>query len=197
MNVDDYVVDARSSKDIEATSLAWRDALGVCNDWAPNIVDLVEFKLPKLIRAFALVIRRDAEMDDAEAFTEFQPPQIVVRESIYRSALSGHGRSRMTFAHELGHLVMHPGAAKPRASMTVAPKNTQLYRSAEWQARKFASLFLLPTHIVLQFDSIDELMQCCKVSQQAAEIRFEEVSRFRKSKSAPKCIGDLVTDITN
>lgn len=197
MTVDDYVVDPRSSKDIEAISLAWRDALGVPNDWAPNIVDLVESKVPKLVRAFALVIRRDGEMDDAEAFTEFQPPQIVVRESIYRNALKGHGRSRMTLAHELGHLVMHPGAAKPRASMAIASKNTPLYHSAEWQARKFASLFLLPTHIVLQFDSIEELVQCCKVSQQASEIRFEEVRRFRKPKPAPKCVADLVKDITN
>jgi Zn-dependent peptidase ImmA (M78 family) len=195
MNVDDYVVDARSSKDIEAVTLAWRDALGVRNDWAPNIVDLIESKLPKLVRAFALVIRRDGEMDDAEAFTEFQPPQIVIRESIYKSALSDHGRSRMTLAHELGHLVMHPGAAKPRASMAIAPKNTPLYRSAEWQARKFASLFLLPTHIVIQFGSVEEIVQCCKVSQQAAQIRFEEVSRFRKPKSPPICVKDFVKSL--
>jgi Zn-dependent peptidase ImmA (M78 family) len=192
MNVDDYVVDARSSKDIEAVSLAWRDALGIRDDWAPDIVDLIEFKLPRLVRAFALVIRRDGEMDDAEAFTEFQPPRIVIRESVYRTALNGHGRSRMTLAHELGHLVMHPGAAKPRASMAIAPKNTPLYRSAEWQARKFASLFLLPTHVVIQFGSVGEIVQCCKVSQQAAQIRFQEVSRLKTPKRPPPCIEDFV-----
>jgi Zn-dependent peptidase ImmA (M78 family) len=79
--------------------------------------------------------------------------------------------------------------------MAIAPKNTPLYRSAEWQARKFASLFLLPTHVVLQFADISELVQCCKVSQQAAEIRFEEVSRFRKPTPAPKCVTDFVRDI--
>ena len=60
--MDDYRVNPRSAKDIEAATLAWREALGVCHDWAPDVVRLLEKDVPKLVRQFALIIRPDAEM---------------------------------------------------------------------------------------------------------------------------------------
>ena len=145
--MDDFKVAPRSAKEIEALTLAWRDALGVPNEWAPSMIRLLEIQLPKLpkLGQFALIARPDFEMGDAEAYTEFNPPHIVVRNSVYQLARKADGRSRMTLAHELGHLVMHPGAAKLRSDL--APSSTRSLRpfeSAEWQANKFASLFLCP-----------------------------------------------------
>jgi Zn-dependent peptidase ImmA (M78 family) len=194
--IDDFRVAPRSAKDIEALTLAWRDALGVPDEWAPNIIRLLEIELPKLpkLGQFALITRSDLEMGDAEAYTQFNPPHIVVRNSVYRLARKADGRSRMTLAHELGHLVMHPGAAKLRSdfppSSTDKPKP---FESAEWQANKFASLFLMPLHIVREFTSAIQLSENCQVSLQAAQIRFSE---FASAKRLPNCITQTIEHLT-
>jgi Zn-dependent peptidase ImmA (M78 family) len=190
---DDYKVKPRSAQDIGALALAWRDALGVANAWSPNVVRLLEIEVPKLVPDFALVVRSDDEMADAEAYTEFDPPHIAVRGSIYSLALREDGRSRMTFAHELGHLVMHPGAAKLRSATQVPGTQVRYFESAEWQAKKFAALFLVPDHIALEFDSANQLAAGCHVSTQAAQIRFNETSPMRKPKPLANSVAEIIS----
>jgi hypothetical protein len=192
---DDYKVRPRSAKDIAAVALAWRDALGVADAWSPNVITLLEIEVPKLIPEFALVVRPDDEMADAEAYTEFNPPHIAVCGSVYRMAQRENGRSRMTFAHELGHLVMHPGAVKLRSSTALSDSQTKYFESAEWQARKFAALFLVPDHIAIQFDSADELAAACHVSSQAAQIRFNETSTMRKPKPLANSVSKTIDEL--
>jgi hypothetical protein len=81
---DDYKVRPRSARDIAALALAWRHALGVPDTWSPNMIRLLEIELPKLLPQFAIVVRSDDEMSDAEAYTEFNPPHIAVRGSVYK-----------------------------------------------------------------------------------------------------------------
>ena len=192
--MDDFPVSPRSARQIEDIALAWRHALGVGDTWAPDMVSLVESELPKLLPTpFALVVRDDAEMDGVEAYTEFNPAHIAVRASVYTLARKFDGRSRMTFAHELGHLVMHVSdGPRPRA-LERSRRKLRFFESAEWQANKFASLFLLPEHVVRQFSSVDELVAGCRVSRQAAEIRFNEVGHIKKH-VAP-CVGRLSEEL--
>lgn len=190
--IDDYKVPPRSAKDIEAISLAWRDALGVPNDWAPDMIRLLESELPKLptyFRDYSFIVRSDSEMGEAEAYTEFVPPHIVVRNSVYQLARKDNGRSRMTLAHELGHLVMHPGAAKLRGDPGTHTSTIRYFESAEWQANKFASLFLMPMHIVREFASPTQIAECCHVSLLAAQIKFSEIPRPRKPLAA--CVAEI------
>jgi IrrE N-terminal-like domain len=191
--IDDFKVAARSAKEIEALTLAWRDRLGAPNEWAPSMLRLLEIELPKIpkLGQFALVTRADAEMGDAEAYTEFNPPNIVVRNSVYQLARKWDGRSRMTLAHELGHLVMHPGAAKLRSDFgRLNSTKLRPFESAEWQANKFASLFLMPLHIVRDFASASQISENCQVSLRAAEIRFSELSL--PMKPLPECISETL-----
>jgi hypothetical protein len=114
----DFLVPPKSAKEIEIKALDWRYALGVEDAWAPDVIDLFEKKLPKLFPDYTLTVRSDEEMiaiGDAEAYTTFNPPLIAVRDSVYLAAMRTEGRARMTFAHEFGHLVLHPGAAKLRS----------------------------------------------------------------------------------
>lgn len=192
--IEDFLVPARTAKQIEDLALAWRDALGVSDAWAPDMLRSIEVELPRIFSQFCLVVRPDFEMGDAEAYTEFNPPQIAVRESIYKLAQKFDGRARMTFGHELGHLVMHPGAAKLRLeSGNKSAQKIKPFESAEWQARKFGAFFLLPAHIVSQFGSFRELAANCQVSLQAAEIRFSEVGHIKKT--IPPCVTDLIGSI--
>jgi Zn-dependent peptidase ImmA (M78 family) len=131
-------------------------------------------------------------MADAEAYTEFNPPHIAVRGSVYQMAQREDGRSRMTFAHELGHLVMHPGAAKLRSTALFEGVQVKYFESAEWQAKKFAATFLVPDHIALQFDSSSQIASACHVSAQAAQIRFKETLPMRKPKSLPPAISETI-----
>lgn len=153
--------------------------------------------MPKLVKQFALVVRPDEEMADIEAYTEFDPPHIAVRDSVYYLARKRDGRCRMTFAHELGHLVMHPGIAKLRtesAARTV--KDIRFFESAEWQAKKFASLFLMPEHIVVEFGNAHQIAECCQVSTQAALIRFNEIKHLRAAKPLATCVQETINDLT-
>ncbi len=189
--IEDFLVPGRSGKEIESKALAWRDALGVSNTWAPSMVELIEIRLPRLFPAFALTVRSDEEMGDAEAYTDFNPPLIAVRESVYWQAKNSEGRARMTFAHEFGHLVLHPGAAKLRLeNRNLTSQKIKPFESAEWQARKFAAFFLMPEHVVREFGSPRELSEGCHVSFQAAEIRFAEVNHIKKT--APGCVSELI-----
>jgi IrrE N-terminal-like domain len=192
----DYRVAPRSSKEIEALTLAWRDTLGVPNDWAPDILRLLEIELARLpdLGQFALIARSDSEMGDAEAYTQFNPPHIVVRNSVYQLARRRDGRSRMTLAHELGHLVMHPGASKLRTDFPdSSARKAKPYEFAEWQANKFASLFLMPLHVIRDFASAAQIAECCHVSIQAAEIRYSQIKR---PKQLPDCIRQSIEDLT-
>jgi Zn-dependent peptidase ImmA (M78 family) len=94
----------------------------------------------------------------------------------------------MTFAHELGHLVMHPGAAKLRSDPGTQIAKIKPFESAEWQANKFASLFLMPAHIIREFVSAAQLADCCHVSQLAAQIRYSEIQKVHKT--LPDCVAD-------
>jgi Zn-dependent peptidase ImmA (M78 family) len=189
--IEDFIVSPMSAKNIELKALAWRDALGVSEQWAPNVIELIENQLPKLFPHFALLVHGDSEMGDAEAYTQFNPPVITVRKSVYSLAEKNDGRARMTFAHEFGHLVLHPGASKPRvASGNYTSVNIRPFESAEWQARKFAAYFLLPEHVVRQFATARELSNCCHVSLQAAEIRFTEVDHIKNN--IPDCVSEII-----
>jgi Zn-dependent peptidase ImmA (M78 family) len=146
-----------------------------------------------------LMVRSDEEMraiDDAEAYTTFNPPVIAIRESVYLLAARSDGRARMTFAHEFGHLILHPGAAKLRSeSANEVVRRPRPFESAEWQARKFAAYFLMPDHIVRQFGTARELSDSCHVSFQAADIRFQEVGHIRRA--IPECVSSLIRDIND
>jgi Zn-dependent peptidase ImmA (M78 family) len=99
----------------------------------------------------------------------------------------------MTLAHELGHLLMHGGAhakARMAGGNTHAP-TAKPYERAEWQANKFASSFLMPTHVVRDFVSAMDLADSCLVSLQAAAIRIEQVGRILK-KPLPTCVQDAI-----
>lgn len=186
---DDVFVDGLSAREIETRAVAWRDVFGINEQWVPDVIRLLEHDLGRLYPAFSLVVRSDASMLDAEAYTQFTPPQIVLRESVYTGALKGDGRHRMTTAHELGHLLLHKGLLKARSLVPFDSRKNKVFHSAEWQARKFAAYFLMPEHIVRQFGSPAELATGCCVSTQAAQIRFEETRHLR-----PRQVPDFVSE---
>jgi len=172
------VVTRRTANEIDCLAFDWREAFGVQDCWAPDLINIFERQLPDKLPGFEFVRQADAMLGNAEAFTRH--PRIFVRESLYQDVLKWSGRARFTLAHELGHLVMHPEAPLPRMVATNRPAPIDEYnRAGEWQANKFATFFLMPEHIVRQFASPEEMAEHCKVSLEAARHRFKEVGHFK------------------
>ena len=71
----------------------------------------------------------------------------------------------------------------------------RIFESAEWQARKFASFFLVPDHIAIQFYSAHQLAECCKISAQAAQIRFNETAPLRGRTQLPDCVKETIDSL--
>jgi len=175
----DFIVPLRSQAELHALAMDWRRALGIGDEWAPEIVSIFEQRPPSIVSGFELVVQDYGLFHGAEGYTRF--PRIFVPESVRKNAQLWDGRSRMTLAHEFGHLVVHPEAPLPRMIQGNRPAPiADRRRSAEWQARKFAAFFLMPDHVVREFQTCVELAEHCKVSHEAAEIRFGEVGHVRR-----------------
>jgi hypothetical protein len=127
-----------------------RLALGTADKTYVDIIEILEFHVPEFIPGFRLVVRRDIDIDfSAEA--SFDPPRIVVRETIYDAACEGDQECRRILAHELGHLMLHSNVAGS------LQRNYEGYQqefgemtsleSTEDQADIFARHFLIPSYI--------------------------------------------------
>lgn len=71
------------------------------------VVPFLENKLPILVPDFQLEILPKKEMGYKHGETRPSEKQIRIREDVYLGAVAGHGRDRMTIAHEIGHLFLH------------------------------------------------------------------------------------------
>lgn len=87
--------------------------------------------------------------------------------------LCGKARRKWTSAHELGHIL----------SGHISAEKQSLTQSEEREAERFAAGFLAPL-TVLNFCGVSsalEVERLCGISRQAAEIRFKELTRLRRS----------------
>ena len=140
-------------------------------------------------------------MGDDDGKTEFADDCVIisVKKSVHDKALFGDGRSRMTLAHELAHGVMHFGAPKFRAGgasgATSLSKNNAL-KSAEHQAKVFASAFLIHDRQAAQLESAEEISAEFGVSLQAANIAFEKLANEKDRSAAALRVERMNEEIT-
>jgi Zn-dependent peptidase ImmA (M78 family) len=175
---DDFYAKPLKNASIEELAETWRLALGIAEStlWVP-VVQIVENIIPLILDGYAMVVEKPSRLDTVEAYTEFSPPKIVVRENVYLSALARDGRARWTFAHELGHLMMHDTAVPVSRAPVEYRKmaNLPAYASTEKQADKFAAAFLMPKSVACGFNCPVALSAACGVSRQAAAIRLDNL----------------------
>lgn len=143
-----------------------------------DVVDVIEFALPKIMPKFNLEIVPDNELGEDHAQTYPDRLIIKVKQSVYTGACRGNGRDIFTLAHELGHLFLHRGVSAYARSNKV--NNHKDYEDSEWQADCFAAEFLMPVNEVLQCRNEFEVQHKFGVSQKAAEVRFNKVKREMK-----------------
>jgi hypothetical protein len=185
----DWPTDPRSDEEIERLALSYRLAADSGDEWAPNILDLIErLSLPgRPLFGLRIVVRPDNELPDDEAIAVVQDRIVEMRKSVHDGARAGHPRCNMTLAHEVGHIALnHRGAPKSRkpglgGREDVIPAS----KSVERHATVFAAALLMPRAQVRQCKTADEVAKRLKVSLQAGRIRFEQVNVRDADKTTP------------
>lgn len=171
----DYIVEAKSRKDLREYALHIRKMLKVDNEiWFP-IVSFLEI-LAVMFPNFNYEIVEDNELDSStHADTDVINETIRIKESVYDGAFNGNGRDRMTIAHEIGHyLTLCVSGFKLQRNFT--NQKPRAYEDPEWQAKCFAGELLVPEPLVKNM-SVDEIQQKCGVSFAAAAFQYKQLHR--------------------
>lgn len=108
------------------------------------------------------------EMEDMYGNTNTGTNVMRIRRDVYERAVQGMPRDRFTLCHELGHYLLH----QPEC-VSYARGEVPRYRNPEWQANTFAGELMAPYNIVKDM-SIEEIMENCGMSRQAASIQYSE-----------------------
>jgi len=182
---DDREVTGRSDEQVRAIANQAKSELDVARIRPVNILRILRSGQIWTIYGRKKLIFNEVEdevLGDTDGKTEFSSGTVIIsiQRSVRMRAEMGVGRDRMSLAHELGHGVMHYGA--PLNRKTGAAGTTELsritpYRSAEHQAKVFASAFLIHDEIAAKLGSAEEIAVEFGVSIQAAEICFERLNK--------------------
>ncbi|GKW51510.1 hypothetical protein NCCP2140_05630 [Pseudoalteromonas sp. NCCP-2140] len=131
------------------------------------IVEMLEFALPKLDSEYSFEVWSVGRMGENHGLTYPTEKTIILREDVYENALLGHGRDRMTAAHELGHYVLHSDVD---ISFARSNEDLKCYEDSEWQANCFGGEILMPytKKDLLTGKTPQEVADLCGVSLEAA-----------------------------
>ena len=130
-----------------------------------NIIKVLEHFLPAIDPEFYLQILTKEEMGSNHGVTIPARKVIILREDVYDGACAGHGRDRLTAAHEVGHYLMHDDLSFAR---TMRADEIPLYRNAEWQANCFAGELLICRKEAAYCTDAQEVARLFGVSHDAA-----------------------------
>lgn len=161
----DLYVKPLKLKDIRKICSRIRKLFGIPVDEPIDIVRLLEHKLHLLGIEFEIVPESELEMRHGESI--LGQKIIRIREDVYNRACAGHGRDRLTMAHELGHIILHQkeDIVLTRSEGTIPP-----YMDPEWQANAFAGELLAPFQYIKHMDILDISTQY-GVSIEAASVQ--------------------------
>jgi Zn-dependent peptidase ImmA (M78 family) len=130
-----------------------------------------------------------AKMKYDEAYTDCTSKIIAIPDNFPNQLGPQFPRNRFSLAHELGHVALGHKGTRSRA---VAGRdfrkdaNVPGVRQDEAEAHLWASFFLMPTSIVRNCKTVEELASRCGVSEEAARIRMASYQRGMRRSSGEK-----------
>jgi Zn-dependent peptidase ImmA (M78 family)/transcriptional regulator with XRE-family HTH domain len=151
------------------------------------IMNVIEFKLEKLLDGFYLDVRDAESMGEDEGRLVVHPKgfALALREDVYMGAWARNGRDRFTACHELGHLLMHRNVVMPR----VREETEKIFIDAEWQADTFAGTLLMSPRHLGGFGDTDDAAKLCGMTGAAAKVmwsKYREENRFPSAAITPR-----------
>jgi hypothetical protein len=158
-------------RDIELQTTALRQAFNL-HTKNVQMVNLIELVLPEVLDEFHFFVLPDDDMPGMAGVTATGGEQtIILSESTYVALCYGDREARHVAAHELGHLVLHSAQTPMLAKRTRDDSRVD----PEWQADRFADLWLVPTEGVRKCRSAKHVAAKYNVSDELAERRWTEV----------------------
>jgi hypothetical protein len=155
---------------------------------APDMITIIiKLKHLGLIKDYQRVA--DDELPDDEALYNSYDQILMLRESVFMAAnfpydySSKMMRARFTIAHEIGHILLKHKGIRHR---NVSGRGTEIIRKnvlvEEIEANRFASPFLMPRHQIERLGNLtsEEISEKHFVSNQAAQIRIEQIERIKR-----------------
>jgi hypothetical protein len=128
-------------------------------------------------QALKFIPQPDNLLGEYDAYVSVGTKRIICKQSVYDAMRRGVVEGCATFAHELGHYVLHP--AKELRFLATDGNNAPFYippnESAERQAWLFADALQMPSWAVWQVDNAGELASLCNVSLERAQHRWQQV----------------------
>lgn len=137
-----------------------------------NMINLLEKVLPEVLPGFTMLVEPDEDMPGVDGVTASSGDRTIwLSDSIYTRLYHGDPHANYVAAHELGHLFLHssqtPGFAKKHQyDERIDP---------EWQADRFADMWLMPTEGVKLCRSAAHVAAKYNVPDEIAERRYNEV----------------------
>jgi Zn-dependent peptidase ImmA (M78 family) len=183
----DYRVKSRSNSEVLAIAKQARDFFGVANDERVDVLACLDSDTIWTVRGlkklrFETPSQSIMGLDDGRTTFEKDVVRIQIKDTVANRAIFGHGRSRNTCAHEMGHGVLCHDVGVPMARQTIelaTPGWIPSYESAEHQAKVFGPAFLINDAIAKRLESADELSAVFGISLQSAKIEFEKLLKAR------------------
>ena len=198
--LDDYPAGPYSNAEVIGFAKQLRRYFGVDNETRLDVVELVQ--RPKIWTVYGekelkFEIWPDDKMGRSSGRTVYTSGGVIiaVRRSVRHGAYMGIGHHRNTFAHELGHAVMHDGAPKDRrADGNVTYKSIKPFESAEHHAKVFAPAFLINEDVAQQITSAEEISITFGISLRSAEIYFEQIRQLRDRDQAAHRVREMADE---
>ena len=177
----EYIVEPKSRQELRELALFLRRRLNLENEKYFPITELLDV-LAEIFDNFSYEIVGNNELPfGTHADTNTTTGHIRIKESVYEGACRGSGRDRMTIAHEIGHFfTLCICGFKLERNFT--KKTIEPYRDPEWQAKCFAGELLVAAHL-MKGCSINDIVEECGVSYDAAEIQYRKINDERSDAS--------------
>lgn len=174
----DYYAQPVSREDLRQLAYLMRKEFGYLDVWripVDKLLDQMEDKFDD----FNYEVIPDDEWEDktAHASTDILEGTIIIKESIYIRACDGHGRDRMTIAHEIAHYILICVTGIKLYSRKGKP--VESYEDPEWQAKCLAGEFLIPYYKLKdcrRLPSSKEIQDLCGVSPDAAAYQLRYIT---------------------
>lgn len=173
--MNNYKANAISRREIQCYIRELKKRAGLEDVLYFPVLPFLENILPILIPDFQFEVLPEEEMGNKHGETYPSKNLIRIREDVYLGAADGHGRDRLTIAHEIGHLFMHENDSI--ALCRLAPnEKLKPYEDPEWQANAFGGELLASSYLI-RGKSIQEVSEQCGVSWDAAEIQLKAANK--------------------
>lgn len=164
-------VEPMTSYDIEKYTTVLRDAFGIA-ERNVQMANLIEKVLPEVLPDYDFFVLPDEDMPGLDGITAFGGQKtIILSNSTYVALCAGDPEARHVAAHELGHFVLHSQQNPMLAKRTRNDRRVD----PEWQADRFADLWLVPTEGVRKCRSANHVAAKYNVTDELAARRWLEV----------------------